>query len=175
MNEASVVCVVCGARHWAGAPAVILALDAAPARCNMAYATATWGIVTRFEVVRSHLSLRPPFPFTANLIPDTSCDCAAPAELIALPSLAHSLARSQILVTVVLAICVVSCVVCLNGTEVVPGVWAKDKEIWATAWSHENPNLRRKLIPEVQGDGYDPRRPEVKPRMFRSWQQQSQL
>ena len=71
-----------------------------------------------------------------------------------------------------MAVFIVACVVCVNGTEIVPGVWAKDKEIWATMWSHENPNLRRKPVPEPQGDGYDPRRPESKPRMFRSWQQQ---
>lgn len=80
--------------------------------------------------------------------------------------------RPQILVTLVLAAGFLSCLICLNGTEVVPGVWAKDREIWATFWSHENPNLKRAPVIEPQGDGMDRRQPEVKPRMYRSFMQQ---
>ena len=72
-----------------------------------------------------------------------------------------------------LAVLLVSCVVCVNGTQVVPGSWFEDKEMWATLWSHQNPNLRRKMPEPVIGDGYDRRQPDTKPRMFRSAAQQA--
>lgn len=137
----------------------------------MAYATATWGIVTRFEVARPR-----PLPQASLALLSASSDLCRRRDIPRSRRSRAPLARAQILVAVVLGVGFVSCLVCLNGVEVVPGIWAKDKEIWATAWSHENPNLRRKPVPEPQGDGYDPRRPDVKPRMFRSWaQQQNQL
>ena len=65
-----------------------------------------------------------------------------------------------------------SCLVCINGTAIVPGIWTQSKEPWAMLWSHTNPMLRRKPPPEVVGDEYDRKLPAVKPRMFRSAAQQ---
>lgn len=100
------------------------------ASCNQGYATATWGIITKWEII---------------------------------------------LVAVVLALSLFTCIVCINGTDILPGSWARNKEIWATIWSHEDPNLRRKLVQEPTGDGFDRKQPAQKPRMYRSAAQQAAI
>ena len=41
--------------------------------------------------------------------------------------------------------------------------------------SHEDPNLRRKLVQEPTGDGFDRKQPAQKPRMYRSAAQQAAI
>ena len=99
-------------------------------QCNAGFATATWGIIMRWECI-----------------------------LIAVSGLVFLL----------------TCLICINGTDIIPGLWGKNKEQWATMWSHTNPNVRRKPPPEEKGDGYDRKPPAEKPKMFRSQAQQQAM